>query len=436
MSKTLVLFFSLFFTLVHATGCVDWPADVLQPVENSKTHQLAPDYGIYWFKMSGDKQLVAKAFLPPTLEPQFSNGELNQLPAHETIEQARLARILALEQQGFFDPTKPTIIFIHGVQTTETIRHHRFDFCYQFPEPSGAMSPVYDALPFWKDWNVGVFYWNQFADVQHMGFLKLDAIIAPETRIYNSAGSDGMDWVYLDKQGALATCTESDKHCMVMPKNALGKSYTISELAFLAFKNAIPDNYHQPLRIAGFSLGNQIAILLTREITQHPNLLQPSQLILLDPYFTPNFYKINIGDRKVAIAPYNKEQIDYILATNHHLALSFYRSSTVSSGLLGDLNLPLQQESAYLRVCPVYLDHLKSDEVKKLRHLTGLYYYFYSKRFSALFDDSSREAFAKSYPGANSLTTQIKALMGQSRVCNLNNFGQGCQGVVALRDCN
>ncbi len=180
--------------------------------------------------MQNGKQVVAKAYLPPDVEPQFSNGELNQLPPHETVVQARLDRMKWLEQQGFFDPKKPTIIFIHGVQTNMTAEKLRFDFCYQFPQADKTLSPLYDTLPYWKDWNVAVFYWNQFADVKKRTFLDLEAIVDPETYIYNSEGRDGISWVYLNNKKELATCRNSDKHCMSIPKNSTGKVYNLRSL--------------------------------------------------------------------------------------------------------------------------------------------------------------------------------------------------------------
>ena len=434
MLRIFILIIPMLMTIAHATACVDWPADVFSPIENTHTHQIAPDYGFYWFKMQDGKQEVAKAYLPPNVEPQFSNGQLNQLPAHETVAEAKTHRMAWLEQKGFFDPHKPTMIFIHGVQTNMTAAKLRFDFCYQFPGKDQTLSPLYDTLAYWKDWNVAVFYWNQFADVKKRTFLDLEAIVDPETYIYNSEGRDGIGWVYLNNKKELATCRNSDKHCMPIPKNPQGKVYNLSELAFAAYQNAMPEDYHQPLWISGFSLGNQIAIMLTKQIAEHPHLLQPQQLILLDPYYTPSFLKIDIGDRKVAIAPYDKEQVDKILATNHRLALSLYRSSLVSSSIYGDLNIPLQQEAAYLRVCPLYLNHLDGDEAKKFQHLTALYYYFDSKHYPLHYDDSSKQGFEKSYPGANYEVDDVRKFMGQARECNWNDFSKECELVVSSQE--
>ena len=50
----------------NPSHCVSWPSYDFQPIANAKTKQIAPDYGIYWFKMQGDHEVVAKAFTPPS----------------------------------------------------------------------------------------------------------------------------------------------------------------------------------------------------------------------------------------------------------------------------------------------------------------------------------------------------------------------------------
>ena len=166
-----------------------------------------------------------------------------------------------------------------------------------------------------------------------------------------------------------------------------------------------------------------------KDIIEQPQVLQLKQLILLDPYYTPNFLKIDVGNKRVAIAKYDKEQIDKVLGLDPRLAFSFYRSSTLSSGVSGDANLPLQREAAYLRICPVYLDHIPKSDRSKWEHITAAYVYLYSKQFDSAYSIASSDSFKHSYPSANSDAKQIKALMGQTRTCYLDDFSKGCSDV-------
>ncbi len=411
----------LVLTVQSIAGCVQWPADVFQPIPNPKTHQIAPDYGIYWFKDVGNKEQVMREFIPPYMAHQFSNGQVNVLPKGTTLDQARDAYMHQLEKAGFFDPNKPTLIFIHGDQPTMIVKHKRIDFCYSYMLANGKALAAINTRDGWKNWNVGMFYWTQFADdVQGKGignFVK--AITYPEMKIYSSQNKAGMRWTYLDKNNKLAFCYHGKKHCVTLPTNLSGHPDSISELAYYAYINAFPKGYNQPIRISGQSLGTQVAIQLVSKVVQNHHLPRPDELILLDPYFTPGIHHINVGPDKESVAQYSFNTMRRTLLDDHQLGFAIYRTTKLSEWPTGDENKPLENISAYLRICPAYLKNANKKMDTVYEHISCGYVYFHSKQFAAPQD----------FVNANSTPADIRRLMGTKRYCTINQFNQGCQSV-------
>ena len=398
--------------------CVNWPNNVFQPTPNPTTQQVAPDYGIYWFKQSGSQMEAMKAFTPPSLAYQLADGSLNQLPKGESLTTARLNYIALLEKKGFFDPNKPTLLFIHGDQPTTTLHHKRIDFCYSYLQTDGDMSPVINTLPYWRGWNVGIFYWNQFADdVAGKSISNLVKVVTyPEMKIYSSQNAANMRWSYLDAQGKLAFCALDNKHCAPLPVDRHGNPLSIRQILYQAFLNAVPNNYHQELRISGQSLGTQLEIQLTGYLDENPLAPKPSTLVLLDPYFTPGVHEINTDLGKDSTADYNTRVTEAFLKKDPHLNLIIYRSSKLSEWPFGDRNTPLQNLSAYLQICPAYLSNAYKKQRAMNEHISCAYTYFYSKKFPTTYTLD-----------ANATGDMIHKLMGTQHYCNLTDFSQGCQ---------
>lgn len=402
-------------------GCVSWPTTVFQPTPNPSTHQIAPDYGLYWFKSVGNTEQVMPGFAPPTLIHQFANGQLNQLPKGKTLAAAQSDYFQKLEQQGFFNPHQPTLIFIHGNQAGMTSKHKRIDFCYSYTLNNGKILPNINTLNHWKHWNMAIFYWTPFADdVPGKGLRNfIKAITYPEMKIYSVQNPAGMRWSYLNKKGQVQFCIPGKSNCAPLPKNQSGQTMSVSDLAYQAYANAFPANYHQHIRIAGQSLGAQIAIQLTNQVIAHSALPKPQELILLDPYFTPGEHQINVGKDNEPVAIYSFNTLRRTYLKDPKLSLAIYRSSRLSQGVLGDTNTPLEKVSAYLRICPAYLSDVFKKQVLVTEHLSCAYIYFDSKQFPA----------PHNFVNANSSPAQIQKLMGTRRYCTINEFSKGCQTV-------
>ncbi|PHQ80862.1 MAG: hypothetical protein COB66_03720 [Coxiella sp. (in: Bacteria)] len=107
-----------------------------------------------------------------------------------------------LQLTGYFDPKKPTIIFFHGWQPDTVKNKSRFDLCYMYKQANGQSSPRYNTLQYWKGWNVGVFYWNQFADEAN--------VVDAEAKIYSAHGIMSMRWAYLYFEPMKSAPTKAD----------------------------------------------------------------------------------------------------------------------------------------------------------------------------------------------------------------------------------
>ncbi len=87
----------------------------------------------------------------------------------------------------YYDPSKPTMLYIHGIARSSVPNHDR-----------GMVlgKEATEIITAWseKDWNVAVFYWNQFTDTESL-IRKAEVI---ELSIYfdRPAGSVGLGWVH------------------------------------------------------------------------------------------------------------------------------------------------------------------------------------------------------------------------------------------------
>lgn len=370
-----------------AGHCVSWPTNDFQPTPDSRNGGLiSPVTGIEWLKSTG------------------SNSETAVPACTSSTDTACFAK---LKQTGYFDPSKPTVIFIHGWQPDTVTQKSRFDFCYQYDGANKQKSPITDTLHSWKHYNVGVFYWNQFAD---------DQLGNAEAKIYTSKTSTGMRWAYLDDQGKLQYCTASQSNC-AMPGTAK-QPETVVDMAFNAYKNALPPvsayaGHIQPeIRIAGQSLGTQIAIQLTDRVLHDQTLPQPTRMSLMDPYFSPDSKPGKAAPgMPQSVADFNTAKVTDILSTDPKFAIDEYRTSKVSYAPLGNPNTTLMDKVAYLQLYPLYIPN---DANKQLQlHESSIYLYFESMK--SLPSVNNNVPNATNFVNAKSSTSDVSALMGQKR---------------------
>ena len=134
---------------------------------------------------------------------------------------------------NYYDDQKPTIIYFHGSQKNScTNNYFREDFTF-----NNINGDVINTAKIWKNrgWNVGIFYWNQFADE--------DYIVNAETKIWTNTSEVQMRY-------RLSDSSYSKKH---MPNKSVGK------IAFEQIVKCLKNNTSNNIRFVGHSIGAQLA---------------------------------------------------------------------------------------------------------------------------------------------------------------------------------
>lgn len=258
----------------------------------------------------------------------------------------------------YYVATRPTVIYVHGWQQNSAVNRRRETFNYQWNDATyGVNVNMADA---WirAGWNIGIFYWNQFADE---GEVK-DA----EAKIHTNLGPQGMRWRRCD--GTYTTAG----------------SPTVG--AAQLFYNAIVANMGSfsgtHLRIAGHSLGSQMAVNVTRLLSDAVGAgrinsrLRPTRVALLDPFWSN-------GSKSYLNGLWPGE-----LARNHvnHLRsvqpvgviFERYKSSNINDFFIGDSNQGLTTMIGQTELIPGWIPNTN----QSARHVAAYNMYFRSFAFT------------------------------------------------------
>ena len=185
------------------------------------------DYGLYWFGYS-----QAQKAQPGQSNPYYSNN-------------------------------KPTVIYIHGWQNGSVQNKSR-----ETLDRRGSGGPNQDLAHHWLDrgWNVGVLYWNQFADESEVK----DA----EAKIHVANGPRSMRWKSLNNG------------------YQSGPGQSVTDLLYAAIHDNMQNFSNSHFRLAGHSLGNQLALSIGVRLKDAVNQgslnanLRPDRIALLDPFYS------------------------------------------------------------------------------------------------------------------------------------------------------
>lgn len=252
------------------------------------------------------------------------------------------------QQNTYFDPSKPTVIHIHGWQSDSVTSMSRTTFN---AEDSGG--PFVDTAFAWRDkgWNIGILYWNQFADESEVK----DA----EAKIWTANGPQSMRWLNVDGE------------------YSNGPSSDVTTLLYNSLVNNMEDFRGGELRITGHSLGNQLALRISQRLHQESsnNSLKPKRLALLDAFYS-NGEKdyLNgawVGERARGI-------VDDLIENG--VVVEAYRSSAISDTVFaGDSNYELMRKTAFTEIRPWYFNAFQFAE----KHNAAVWHYFWSFEFDA-----------------------------------------------------
>jgi len=287
-----------------------------QPAPQPSAGKPTPEYGLVWFGSNGRSQKA----MP---------GQAND----------------------YFNPSQPTIIFVHGWLPNQV--GDPPTFIVTFHDETGDY--VWDLAESWVEagWNIGVFYWHPFADE--------DTVWAAEDKIWNANEQAGMR--YRDAGGAY--------HTENMP------TVNAADLFYETYVAAMAGYSGPEIRLAGHSLGNQMAVRLALKLVDGiaagevaANLL-PSRLALLDPFWSP-IPKAYLDEQETGTV-IGRDIAGKLLPQG--MLVEWYRSSLLTEAtLLNETLAQLQTQVVYAELAPEFCPPL--DVV--CRHDAAWHLYFLS----------------------------------------------------------
>jgi hypothetical protein len=247
------------------------------------------------------------------------------------------------QSNPFFNPARPTVIYMHGWQpnTVQSLSRETFN--------RSELNSNGDVARPWIDrgWNVGIFYWNQFADE---GEVK-DA----EAKIYTAAGPRQMRW-----RNAAGNYTA-------------GPAQSVTTQFISVYRAAMSGYTGSQVRLVGHSLGAQLAINAASELLRQRNAgtlasnLLPLRVALLDAAFLNGARDYLGGKWPGEVAREN------VSANRGTLSYEYYRTSgATSNGFIGDTNQGLIDMVTMTEIKPWYFNAFEID--KKHRMAPGWYF--------------------------------------------------------------
>lgn len=206
------------------------------------------------------------------------------------------------EENPFYDPEKPTLIWIHGWQNGGVAARGRPSFLL---DSDGINKYTHQV---WKDkgWNVAIFHWLQFADE----LLPYNA----ESKI-NAATNNDVDMRWKKADGDYS--------------NVLAEAIPVSELFARAYGELASVQTNNEIRLAGSSFGGQVALHGAERILNNNASLLPSRIALLDMAWTSNY----VDNQEL----YTTEITSRAAATLSPLIpIEYYRSSALTTSFTPD----------------------------------------------------------------------------------------------------
>ncbi|SHG04271.1 hypothetical protein [Vibrio gazogenes] len=277
----------------------------------------------------------------------------------------------------YYDPSRPTLILIHGWQSNHTIEQNRTVYW-----ENGGGTPDIDFANLWRaeGYNVAMLYWDQFADESEVK----DA----EAKIWSANGPKKMRW--RDSRGNYHT----------------GPTENVTELLLQQYLNAMQGYRGNDIRLAGHSLGNQVALRLADRLAtlaergQIANNIVPQRVSLLDAFYS-NYSKDYLNGRWVGEAA--REAVSRLKPKG--IAIDSYRTSAVASTpFIGDENRALHNAVAFVEQQTRFFNQTQQGE----KHNAAIWLYLWSIIYPmpVVIDNS--------LPGisASASNTQVRRWMG------------------------
>jgi len=254
---------------------------------------------------------------------------------------------------NYYDPTKPTMIYIHGWQKGTVESRFRETF---YSSRSGR--PDIDFANLWiaEGYNVGIIYWNQFADENEVK----DA----EAKIWSVNGNKAIRWK--DSNGNF--------HYGDVDK-------PVADLIYPQYRLAMSDFRGSEVRFAGHSLGSQVAFRLAdllldsqRKGEQVTNML-PGRISILDAYYSNGSKSYLSGEW---VGKVIRDIADRLI--DEGILIDSYRTSATTSTLfVGDENKQLHRKTAFTELSTEFFWFWQQSE----KHVAAIWLYLWSKVYPA-----------------------------------------------------
>eukprot|EP00928_Gymnodinium_smaydae_P017870 TRINITY_DN16824_c0_g1_i2.p1 TRINITY_DN16824_c0_g1~~TRINITY_DN16824_c0_g1_i2.p1 ORF type:complete len:590 (-),score=84.23 TRINITY_DN16824_c0_g1_i2:227-1996(-) len=191
----------------------------------------------------------------------------------------RVDKAIPGKRSQFYNPSNKTVIFFpgwHGEGQGTT------PFCYRsstFCDPD-VCHDQRQMMKSWfaKGWNVGFFYWDQFADES----CARDA----EQKIWIRHADKGLRWASFNWQTGKKTYLD-------YPAT---RNMTLVDLCVNDLENTLGDFSGDSLRFVGHSLGAQLAAATAQMLLDVKSKVRPTRLTMLDAVFTERhmrFFRCN-----------------------------------------------------------------------------------------------------------------------------------------------
>lgn len=334
-SSILLLFFGSCSESIEEDVVLKENQESLQIKELNATSNDFLDYGLYWFDSNNNSR---KGFNENTNTP---------------INVAN----------NFYNASKPTIIYFHGwSQGSSTDNYRREDFRLI----NSSLNTNINTISAWKQkgWNVAIFYWNQFAD-------EIEVKDA-EAKIWSPNGPRQMR--YRLSNGSYSTLRSPQQ--------------SLSELAYNQIRKTLATNTSRNIRLAGHSLGNQLAVhtsFLISEAINNGNLsssLMPNRIELLDPFWSKGAKSYLSDFNRDGKNDWTGERVRWYIEAmknRNKIAVTWYKSSAILNFGIGDGNNDLKRRVAFQSVRLWYLNALNIGD----KHVYVRHNYFWSMGFDA-----------------------------------------------------
>lgn len=295
------------------------------------------DYGIYWFGRGNDRI----KHVPTVANP-------------------------------YFDPSRPTILLVHGLQPGSIPARRRPGLNYG----QDTVAPDRDLADAWIDqgWNIGVFYWQGFADEEE--------VMHGEAKVWSPRGLDGLGMRWRTQDGSY---------------HEWPFDFSVGDLATGSMVAALLEAQVPTVRVAGHSLGNQVATVVAAGLQERVDTgevssrMRPERLGLLDPFWSKGAKDYLGGSEGTGARAYSL--VRGLLDAG--VPVDSYRSSGVTSTpLAGDSNEALFRSVCLVELRPHFLEPLQIAE----KHMVGYWHYVMGFEFPDMQDELGNQVATAAAP--------------------------------------